>query len=210
MDKYDDYEYSDKLAQKLSDRLDKLFDKFATTDSFDLLSEEQQEEASFVIQTFGDYMFSYHGELEKDWSPESVEECCTETLQRKVSAENIYYESIVPVLDKFLKFLEEQNVITNSEILIKCLKRIEKRVVANAADPAYWGMAKSMVMRGQAQGYDMFSEEGAAEYMEAYNNSLDLPPESSITQYRNVEKTGRNDPCICGSGKKYKKCCLNK
>jgi len=21
-------------------------------------------------------------------------------------------------------------------------------------------------------------------------------------------KTGRNDPCPCGSGKKYKKCCL--
>ena len=24
------------------------------------------------------------------------------------------------------------------------------------------------------------------------------------------KKTGRNDPCICGSGKKYKKCCLGK
>ena len=24
---------------------------------------------------------------------------------------------------------------------------------------------------------------------------------------RNEEKTGRNDPCPCGSGKKYKKCC---
>lgn len=22
-------------------------------------------------------------------------------------------------------------------------------------------------------------------------------------------KTGRNDPCLCGSGKKYKKCCLS-
>ena len=24
------------------------------------------------------------------------------------------------------------------------------------------------------------------------------------------KKIGRNDPCPCGSGKKYKKCCLNK
>jgi len=23
-------------------------------------------------------------------------------------------------------------------------------------------------------------------------------------------KIGRNDPCPCGSGKKFKKCCLNK
>ena len=25
-----------------------------------------------------------------------------------------------------------------------------------------------------------------------------------------MAKTGRNDPCPCGSGKKYKKCCLRK
>lgn len=25
-----------------------------------------------------------------------------------------------------------------------------------------------------------------------------------------VEKVGRNDPCPCGSGKKYKQCCWNK
>ncbi|MBU5428438.1 SEC-C domain-containing protein [Tissierella pigra] len=24
------------------------------------------------------------------------------------------------------------------------------------------------------------------------------------------QKIGRNDPCPCGSGKKYKKCCLGK
>lgn len=26
----------------------------------------------------------------------------------------------------------------------------------------------------------------------------------------NMSKIGRNDPCFCGSGKKYKKCCINK
>ena len=25
-----------------------------------------------------------------------------------------------------------------------------------------------------------------------------------------VQRVGRNDPCPCGSGKKYKKCCLRK
>jgi uncharacterized protein YecA (UPF0149 family) len=27
---------------------------------------------------------------------------------------------------------------------------------------------------------------------------------------RHEQKAGRNDPCPCGSGKKYKKCCLKK
>jgi len=30
----------------------------------------------------------------------------------------------------------------------------------------------------------------------------------SLPAVRNTPKTGRNDPCPCGSGKKYKKCCL--
>ena len=30
------------------------------------------------------------------------------------------------------------------------------------------------------------------------------------TYVREQPKIGRNDPCPCGSGKKYKKCCMNK
>ncbi|WP_419664012.1 SEC-C metal-binding domain-containing protein [Desulfosarcina variabilis] len=33
---------------------------------------------------------------------------------------------------------------------------------------------------------------------------------SGQTMRRPVEKVGRNDPCPCGSGKKYKKCCIDK
>ncbi|MBU2978739.1 SEC-C metal-binding domain-containing protein [Alteromonas sp. C1M14] len=31
------------------------------------------------------------------------------------------------------------------------------------------------------------------------------PPQAPIT--RATPKIGRNDPCVCGNGKKYKKCC---
>jgi hypothetical protein len=41
--------------------------------------------------------------------------------------------------------------------------------------------------------------------------ALDLPDEDPFAPQepfrREEEKTGRNDPCPCGSGKKYKKCC---
>lgn len=29
-----------------------------------------------------------------------------------------------------------------------------------------------------------------------------------VEQYYAPNKLGRNDPCLCGSGKKYKRCCL--
>ncbi len=31
-----------------------------------------------------------------------------------------------------------------------------------------------------------------------------------VTKKREIRKVGRNDPCPCGSGKKFKKCCMNK
>jgi len=33
--------------------------------------------------------------------------------------------------------------------------------------------------------------------------------ENIVPFKRDAPKVGRNDPCLCGSGKKYKKCCLN-
>ena len=45
-----------------------------------------------------------------------------------------------------------------------------------------------------------------------FEDSFDLPYDyQPQTPYiRDMPKTGRNDPCPCGSGKKYKKCCLKK
>jgi hypothetical protein len=34
--------------------------------------------------------------------------------------------------------------------------------------------------------------------------------EESITVVRHEPRVGRNDPCPCGSGKKFKKCCYGK
>ncbi len=35
-------------------------------------------------------------------------------------------------------------------------------------------------------------------------------PDAQANRRRTYQKIGRNDPCPCGSGKKYKKCCLNR
>jgi len=36
-------------------------------------------------------------------------------------------------------------------------------------------------------------------------NTSCCPPKSPVT--RKQPKIGRNDPCVCGNGRKYKKCC---
>jgi uncharacterized protein YecA (UPF0149 family) len=41
---------------------------------------------------------------------------------------------------------------------------------------------------------------------------IEAPLPSKVTALKKgkTKKIGRNAPCPCGSGKKYKKCCLNK
>jgi len=42
----------------------------------------------------------------------------------------------------------------------------------------------------------------------AFEKMMELSEPLSAPVQNNDQKVGRNDPCICGSGKKYKKCCL--
>ena len=40
-----------------------------------------------------------------------------------------------------------------------------------------------------------------------YWQDRNKPPPQGAIAVRTTPKIGRNDPCPCGSGKKYKKCC---
>ncbi|MDR2923557.1 MAG: YchJ family protein [Treponema sp.] len=52
-----------------------------------------------------------------------------------------------------------------------------------------------------------FKKEGSAETAQWLYDEGHVTPRTVV---RAAPKTGRNDPCPCGSGKKYKHCCLNK
>ncbi|MCM8761116.1 MAG: preprotein translocase subunit SecA [Candidatus Omnitrophica bacterium] len=57
--------------------------------------------------------------------------------------------------------------------------------------------------KGQFQGVSA-GEDGLSQ---AVSYGGQLPPHKLTTYKREEPKVGRNDPCPCGSGKKYKKCC---
>ena len=54
------------------------------------------------------------------------------------------------------------------------------------------------------------NEEDSAEenyFEQLTNNNLNFVHQPKVTPIVNEPKIGRNDPCPCGSGKKYKRCC---
>lgn len=63
---------------------------------------------------------------------------------------------------------------------------------------------QNLVHEEKAQFQDLPSKEGAESPL-SYEGQL--PREQVHTYKREAPKVGRNDPCPCGSGKKYKKCC---
>jgi len=62
-------------------------------------------------------------------------------------------------------------------------------------------------------GREVSFEAAQAELPILIRDLFECSPHGSLRNYgsykRAGKKTGRNDPCPCGSGKKYKKCCLN-
>lgn len=61
------------------------------------------------------------------------------------------------------------------------------------------------IERRQQRWAEEDAKELAGEEWEGGNDAFDNAP---LPQPRETPKVGRNDPCPCGSGKKYKKCCL--
>jgi len=50
-------------------------------------------------------------------------------------------------------------------------------------------------------------EEGQSDAAPSLSDALPAQQKRPTQLRRTAEKVGRNDPCPCGSGKKYKKCC---
>jgi uncharacterized protein YecA (UPF0149 family) len=86
------------------------------------------------------------------------------------------------------------------------VKKIDRQIVKNASNPEYWRMAKSLTVAAKEAGFDITNKEEMKEFIDLYNREPHAKPKrnnKTITK----PKVGRNDPCPCGSGKKYKKCC---
>lgn len=75
-----------------------------------------------------------------------------------------------------------------------CMRQLEKNAVYSLVDDAI-SLLKELCLFRDVPEDSPLEEDDYDDY-----DGYDLPP----------METGRNDPCPCGSGKKYKKCCLGR
>lgn len=96
-------------------------------------------------------------------------------------------------------FLDGINESLNETLDVEALEADSQVQLKIDLEKLYFNMldAKADYLYGLPQWDGIFSEEKRREIKKAFNASKTV---------RNEEKIGRNDPCPCGSGKKYKKC----
>jgi len=217
-------EYSEKQLDAILATVGAWSDAFAQSPEFARLSDSQQRKAGAITEFFTKYTYEYLVLSPCEWDCAAVEECCTEILPRKVSAETSFFEAIAPVLSAFFTFLEDQSLLGNGRALAEALEDLGGEIVTNAEDRSKWGPAKHFVMAAHEAGVDI-RDPGALEaimlqfnlreavrssFASAMPSSWLFAPAQWPKQRDSRAPVDRYAPCPCGSGKKYKFCCQQK
>ena len=79
-------------------------------------------------------------------------------------------------------------------------KQIEK-------DPTIKEKLVSIAKRMKADGVDLNSPRAMKKWIKEHEKELKQEQQGKVETVVKEKEPGRNDPCPCGSGKKYKKCC---
>jgi hypothetical protein len=148
-------------------------------------------------------------------------ECCLEILPRKMSAERSFFEAVAPVLSTFFDFLAARGLLPAAGRLSKAAAQLDKDIVAASQDQRNWGPAKAFIMAAEQAGVNTCDQAAMGQFLIQHNlrqiarveaaQKAPRPRPSPVatpkTPVPSQPKAGRNDPCPCGSGKKFKKCC---
>lgn len=113
-----------------------------------------------------EYGTHYLGVTPAGLTPDGLEEILYDIFPRKVSATAESSPEIVREFRVFLQFLNREFNLANVEACLNILdERSVQRFKREMANPAKFGMAKSMVMQGIERGYDVSTDEGLNEWM---------------------------------------------
>ncbi len=122
-------------------------------------------------------------------------------LEGKVSGEVSDLAKEHEVTDvHFMGFLDGINESLEKELDLESIEADSQIEIQINFDKLYFNMLESKAdyLYSLPQWDRIFSEEKRKEITKEWRSSKVIVKE---------EKIGRNDPCTCGSGKKYKKCC---
>lgn len=99
---------------------------------------------------------------------------------------------------------------TDDELAVE-LDKMSPQILAQAKDPQMRSLIIGIYRKMLVAGVDVSDDKEVKKWMQKHPEVLQGGETVKVETIRREEpKIGRNDPCSCGSGKKYKKCCGGK
>lgn len=170
-------------------------ERFLQSEQYQKLSEAEQGDADFAVDTLMHYLYNYEGVLPKEWDAPSIKTVCLQWIPRKVSTDALFFEHFGGITIAFLQHLGEVGEIGNAATLISTVAKVKKLIPEVATDPANWGMAKSMMMGAKNAGVDLSSETAMDAYLHQLQQAqlqqaFKAPEQPAVNPYKHL---GRND-----------------
>jgi len=186
----------DEQLEKVMERVYGWGLEFSKSPHYEKLTETQKDMSQAVVMGFADFMHSFLMSPPERWTIGAMEACCLQVLPGKIIAEPDYFEAVSPVLGAFFDHLAHEKKLPQAAELSRHVRELHDDIVRSAADPNSWGPSKTIATAAMETGVDPTDEKQFESFIEEYNRKCE-----------GSKKVGRNDPCPCGSGKKFKKCC---
>jgi len=108
-------------------------------------------------------------------SKRDATEVLLELFPRKVTMDVEDCGDVIIEIAAFWEFCGRVHHLESADEMAAHVRSLANAFEGEMNNPENFGMAKSIVSQGIGQGFDMSSEEGIAEFMAAFNDSLTLP-----------------------------------
>lgn len=198
-------EYSEEDFEAAKNTINGMLAPYRNSRFYKKLSKTEKEEAEFIITGFGEVMYNYFLQKPAEWTLSAALKCCVDIMPRKFMVEDSFFAAMEPVLKSFMLFGADTGDIPGGIAIARGLTGIGSTVMEKANDPESWGPGKAMLKGAADSGVNVSDKKELEAFIKKHNREQE---KNRVIEFPGGQKKpGRNDPCPCGSGKKYKKCC---
>ena len=104
--------------------------------------------------------------------------------------------------------VEKTHAQKTDEELAEELNKISPEILSQAKNPEMRKLVINIYRKMLVEGVDVNNEKEVKKWLKKHPEVAAGGDVQKVETVKRAEpKVGRNDPCHCGSGKKYKKCC---
>jgi len=202
---------NEKCAQILVD-VEKWSQDCKKQSGYKSLSRDAKKNFCNVTGFFAEMMYGYHLQSPELWTDVALHNILTEVYPYNLMAQASYYEIVEPILTVFLKHLQNKKIVNSdkAQTLLNQLKIAAPEMLRRLKDTNN-DLTKQQLLKAIANHPEIdLNSTTTIKDPQKFSELLKEDTEFISLEELGLKKPGRNDPCPCGKGEKYKKCCMSK